>query len=90
MSCSISMFSMPMCSWIRHQSHLMVFRLFEIPIFLPFRSSIRKISSRARTAMQPPSYTHVAPSNTVRRMSACTWIGGYRPPKRTRLSRLWM
>ena len=58
------MFSMPMCSWIRHQSLLIVFRLFEMPIFLPFRSSIRKISSRARTAMQPPSYTHVAPSST--------------------------
>ena len=49
------MFSMPMCSWMRHQSFLMVFRLLEMPIFLPFRSFIRKISSRARTAMQPPS-----------------------------------
>ena len=76
MSLSISMFSMPMCSWMRHQSFLIVFRLFEMPIFLPFRSFIRKISSRARTAMQPPSYTHVAPSSTVRRMSAWTWIGG--------------
>ena len=87
---SMSMFSMPMCSWIRHQSFLIVFRLFEIPIFLPLRSCIRKMRSRARTAMQPPSWTQVAPSSTVRRMSAWTWIGGYRPPKRTRLSRLWM
>ena len=44
-----------MCSWMRHQSFLMVLRLLEMPIFLPFRSVILKISSRARTAMQPPS-----------------------------------
>ena len=55
MSLSLSMFSMPMCSWMRHQSFLMVFRLLEMPIFLPLRSFIRKIWSRARTAMQPPS-----------------------------------
>ena len=65
-----------MCSWMRHQSFLMVLRLLEMPIFLPLRSDILKISSRARTAMQPPSYTHVAPSSTVRRRSAFTWIGG--------------
>ena len=33
-----------MCSWMRHQSFLMVFRLFEMPIFLPFRSDILKMS----------------------------------------------
>ena len=65
-----------MCSWMRHQSFLMVLRLLEMPIFLPLRSDILKIWSRARTAMQPPSYTHVAPSSTVRRRSAFTWIGG--------------
>ena len=55
MSLSISMFSMPMCSWMRHQSFLIVFRLLEMPIFLPRRSCILKIPSSARTAMQPPS-----------------------------------
>ena len=51
----LSIVSMPMCSWMRHQSFLMVFRLLLMPIFLPLRSSIRKSGSRARTAMQPPS-----------------------------------
>ena len=32
---------MPCCSWMRHQSFLMMFRLFERPIFLPFRSFMR-------------------------------------------------
>ncbi len=55
MPLSISMFSMPMCSWIRHQSFLMVFRLLLMPIFLPLRSCIRNSLSLERTAMQPPS-----------------------------------
>ena len=36
-----SISSMPCSSWMRHQSFLIVFRLFERPIFLPFRSVIR-------------------------------------------------
>ena len=43
MSLSFSMFRMPMCSWMRHQSFLMVLRLLEMPIFLPLRSDILKI-----------------------------------------------
>ena len=76
MPCMRSMSSMPACSWMRHQSFLMVFRLFVRPIFLPLSSSMRKMSSRARTIITPPSYTCVAPSSTVRRMSALTAIGG--------------
>ena len=68
--------SMPACSWMRHQSFLMVFRLLVSPTFFPLRSVIPKMSSRARTNMAPPSWTWVAPKSRVRRMSACTAIGG--------------
>ena len=33
--------SMPCSSWMRHQSFLIVFRLFVSPIFFPFNSTIR-------------------------------------------------
>ena len=38
---TLSISSMPCSSWMRHQSFLMVFRLFVRPIFLPLSSDIR-------------------------------------------------
>ncbi len=91
MSLSISISSMPCSSWHRHQSFLIVFRLFERPILLPSRSFILWMPSRARTSMQPPSgITCVRPISLVRRMSAFAWIAGKQPPARIRLSMLWM